>query len=423
MNQKLFYIVCAILVINITTSSIAIVGQQSASADQERGSITNSKDMPHSKTAVSKAPEEVTLFLAGDVMTGRGIDQILPHPGNPAIYESYMRSARGYVQLAEKINGIIPIPVDFSYIWGDALSVLASVNPDLRIINLETSVTKNDDHWPKGINYRMHPENIASLTVARINGCILANNHVLDWKHAGLVETLDVLERAGIQSAGAGKNQAQASTPAIFDIPGKGRLLVFAYGSRSSGVPSSWAASKDMPGINVLKYLSFHAVNRIKMAVAEYKQPGDIVLLSLHWGDNWGYDIPSSQKYFARKLLDDAGVDAIYGHSSHHVKGIEIYKDKLILYGCGDFLNDYEGIDGYDQFRDDLTLMYFPSFDPASGKIVRMRMMPMQIKRFQIVRATTEDSRWLVQTLNREGKRLGTRVKLGKEGSLELLWD
>ena len=422
MSRKLLYIVGAILIINITAFLIAIIGQNNVSADQKSGLVTGGNVMSRSKAAFPEI-EEVTLFLAGDVMTGRGVDQILPHPGNPIIYESYMRSARGYVQLAEKINGIIPLPVDFSYIWGDALSVLASINPDLRIINLETSITKSDDHWPKGINYRMHPENIASLTVARIDGCILANNHVLDWKHAGLVETLDVLERTGIQSAGAGKNQAQASTPAIFDLPGKGRLLIFAYGTRSGGVPSSWAASNDMPGINVLKYLSFNAVNRIKMAVDEYKQPGDIVLLSLHWGDNWGYDIPSSQKYLARKLLDDAGVDAIYGHSSHHVKGIEVYKDKLILYGCGDFLNDYEGIDGYEQFRDDLTLMYFPSFDPSSGKLVRMKMMPMQIKRLQTVHATPDDTRWLVQTLNRQGKRLGTRVKLLEDGSIELLWN
>ncbi|MFZ5772705.1 MAG: poly-gamma-glutamate biosynthesis protein, partial [Thermodesulfobacteriota bacterium] len=59
-------------------------------------------------------PAPITLFLCGDVMTGRGIDQVLPHPSEPVLYESYMRSAAGYVQLAEEKNGPLARPVDFS---------------------------------------------------------------------------------------------------------------------------------------------------------------------------------------------------------------------------------------------------------------------------------------------------------------------
>ncbi len=61
------------------------------------------------------------IFLCGDVMTGRGIDQILPEPCGPVLYEDYVRSALGYLQLAERANGPIPRPVDFDYIWGAAL--------------------------------------------------------------------------------------------------------------------------------------------------------------------------------------------------------------------------------------------------------------------------------------------------------------
>ena len=94
------------------------------------------------------ADQPVTLFLCGDVMTGRGIDQVLPHPGDPAIHESYMKSAQGYVHLAERVNGPIRKPVEFDWIWGDALEVLRQVAPDLRIINLETSITVSNDFWP-----------------------------------------------------------------------------------------------------------------------------------------------------------------------------------------------------------------------------------------------------------------------------------
>jgi poly-gamma-glutamate capsule biosynthesis protein CapA/YwtB (metallophosphatase superfamily) len=61
-----------------------------------------------------------------------------------------------------------------------------------------------------------------------------------------------------------------------------------------------------------------------------------------------------------------------HGHSSHHTKAIEIYRSRLILYGCGDFLNDYEGIGGYEEFRDDLALMYFPDMDPTSAVLVAL---------------------------------------------------
>src|SRR4030067_384810 len=102
--------------------------------------------------------ERVTLFMCGDVMTGRGVDQILPHPSDPVIHEGYMKDARGYVEIAEKANGPIPKPVDPAYVWGDALNELERVAPDLRLINLETAVTQSDDYWEgKEVQSRMHP--------------------------------------------------------------------------------------------------------------------------------------------------------------------------------------------------------------------------------------------------------------------------
>lgn len=82
----------------------------------------------------------VTLFLAGDVMTGRGIDQILAAPSDPRLHESYVRDARVYVQLAERVNGPVPRRVNPEYVWGTALELLERVSPAVRVVNLETSV-------------------------------------------------------------------------------------------------------------------------------------------------------------------------------------------------------------------------------------------------------------------------------------------
>ena len=144
-----------------------------------------------------KMPRNIKIFMCGDVMTGRGIDQVLAHPSDPLIHESYLKSARGYVKLAEAANGPIRQPVSFGYIWGDALAELNRAAPDVRLINLETSITASNHYWKgKGIHYRMNPQNIAGLTAADIDVCALANNHVLDWGYAGLRDTLESLQRA-----------------------------------------------------------------------------------------------------------------------------------------------------------------------------------------------------------------------------------
>ena len=366
----------------------------------------------------------ITLFLCGDVMTGRGIDQVLPHPSDPTLYEPYMRDARGYVEIAEQTNGPILQPVDFSYIWGDALEELTREIPDLRIINLETSITTSSDYWEgKGINYRMHPANAPVLTAAEIDCCVLANNHVLDWGYSGLTETLATLKKMGVQSAGAGQNLKEAENPAVLDVAGKGRVIVFSLGSPDSGIPFSWAASADKPGVSLFHEFSDKTLLHLKKRVQKIKRSDDIVIVSIHWGENWGYVVPRWQQEFAHMLIDTAGVDLVHGHSSHHVKGIEVYRQKLILYGCGDFLNDYEGIGGYETFRSELALMYFVRMEPKSGRLIELRMWPTRTRNFKVNRAARKEAQWLLKILNREGLELGTRVKMDKDNTLILHWN
>ncbi|MFN3396477.1 MAG: CapA family protein [Thermodesulfovibrionales bacterium] len=358
--------------------------------------------------------------MCGDVMIGRGIDQILPHPCDPVLYEPFVKNAEYYVKLAEYLNGPIKRPVDYSYIWGDAIGVLNKMKPDIRLINLETTITLSDDYWKdKEIHYRMNPKNIDCLKVARIDCCSLANNHILDWGYKGLQETLEILKKAGIKYAGAGMSIQEAEYPAILEVGEKGRVIIFSCGLGSSGIMPEWAAEEKRPGVNLLKDLTDRTISHIRERVYEVKRNGDVALFSVHWGGNWGYAIPEYQVDLAHRLIDDAGIDIIHGHSSHHVKGIEVYSGKLILYGCGDLLNDYEGIGGYEEFRDDLTLMYFADVNLSDGRLINLIMIPMQIKNLRLNSASQKDRQWLSGVLNREGQRFGTRVKT--EGEVLIL--
>jgi poly-gamma-glutamate synthesis protein (capsule biosynthesis protein) len=371
---------------------------------------------------MSAPRESIRIFLCGDVMTGRGIDQIMAHPSDATLFEPSITSATDYVDLAEAVNGMIPRRVPPAYVWGTALGELARRRPDVRIINLETSITRSDTYAPKGINYRMNPENADCLAAASIDCCVLANNHMLDWGRAGLLETLDTLKQFNIKIAGAGRNTAEARRPAILDLNGSARVLVFSFASVTSGSPRSWAARTDVPGINLLPDLSEHSAIRIADEISRTAQPQDIVVVSIHWGSNWGYEIPTDQRRFAHALIDKARISVLHGHSAHHAKAIEVYRNRLILYGCGDFLNDYEGIEGYEAFRDDLALMYFADVDTATGDLRALELTPLQIKCFQLQPASSDDTTWLAKTLDEQSAGFGTRVKMTPDGRLAVSW-
>ena len=363
----------------------------------------------------------VRLFLAGDVMTGRGIDQILPMPSDPVLFEGYVRDARDYVALAVRTNGPIPQPVDFAYVWGVALAALDRMAPDARIFNLETSVTTASEPWPKGINYRMHPANVGCLTAAQVDCCVLANNHVIDWGFGGLEETLATLRESGVSTAGAGENAIEAQAPATVGLPDGRHVLVYGCGSPTSGIPAAWAAGRDRAGVNFLAQLSAATGRSTAAALARARAAEDLVVASVHWGSNWGYAIPRNEQEFAHALIDAGAVDVVHGHSSHHAKGIEVYRGKPIIYGCGDFLNDYEGITGHEQYRGDLSLAYFPTLDTATGKLLDLRIVPMQMSRFSLHDVSLADAGWVAAMLTREGRALRTTAEL-QDGEIVLRW-
>ena len=303
----------------------------------------------------------MTLFLCGDVMLGRGVDQVLPHPGDPELRERYAGDARAYVRLAERANGPIPRSAGFSWPWGDAL----------------------------------------------------------DFGRAGLRETLGALASAGLRAVGAGRDAAEARQPAAVPVPAGGRAMVFACGTASSGIPPGWAATATRPGVNVLPGLSDAAADDVIARVQAVRQRGDVVIVSIHWGSNWGYGVGDDQVRFARRLID-GGVDVIHGHSSHHPRPVEVYRGKLILYGCGDCIDDYEGISGHEEFRDDLRLLYFPSVAADTGTLDALRMVPMQARRMRLQRANIADGEWLRLVLQRISRRFRTGISRQPDGTLIL---
>lgn len=365
---------------------------------------------------------QATLFLSGDVMTGRGIDQILAHPSDPILHEPHIRDARQYVELAERLHGHIPRRCGPEYPWGEALPILAAVKPDARIVNLETSITTRND-WcrDKEIHYRMSPANTDCLLAAGIDIAVLANNHTLDWGPDGLLQTIGCLERVGIRTTGAGPDIAATRSPAVIQGRHGGRVIVRGVGSPTSGIPDDWEVGDERPGLDLVRILAMAAADRLGERLAAVSRPGDIRVLSIHWGTNWGHEIREEFRSFAHRLIDSGSVDVVHGHSSHHVRSLEVYQDKLILYGCGDFVNDYEGIGGHERYRGDLACMFFPTIAPGTGKLLRLHIVPLQSRRFRLERVGTEDLRWLADSLTKTSGRWGSSFEVDPDGSVSLV--
>ncbi|MFR9749622.1 CapA family protein [Nocardia sp. 004] len=354
-----------------------------------------------------------TVLLGGDVMLGRGVDRILPHPGNPALREQYADDAQIYVELAERAYGPFARPVDFRWPWGDVLPLLARIRPEVRLLNLETSITADGAFAPgKGVHYRMNPANLPVLTAIAPVSCALANNHVLDFGIPGLIDTLEALDTADIGHAGAGRNLDEAKTPVTVELENGRRVVIVSVAVGSSGVPEAWAARRDRPGLwRVGDTPTASAAAEVAAHLLTYTHRDDVAIVSVHWGPNWGYGVARSEIQFAHGLID-AGVDLVHGHSAHHPRPIEIYRGKPILYGCGDVIDDYEGIRGHERYRTDLHLLYLVSVDLG---VVQVRLVPLRIRHMCLEWASPSESRWLCDTIEYISRGFGTRVMLRPE--------
>jgi poly-gamma-glutamate synthesis protein (capsule biosynthesis protein) len=121
----------------------------------------------------------------------------------------------------------------------------------------------------------------------------------------------------------------------VLDVPGKARVLVFSFGSVTSGIPPEWAATDDRPGVNLLADLSQETGSRMAARIQQAKRPATL-LSHPSTGEQLGLRDLRSPDRFAHRLIDE-GVDLVHGHSSHHIKALELYRGQPIFYGCGDF--------------------------------------------------------------------------------------
>ncbi|KAF2767073.1 putative polyglutamate biosynthesis protein [Teratosphaeria nubilosa] len=360
-----------------------------------------------------------TLNFMGDVMLGRLIDQMFPqHVHEP----EEQRIAQSLLKSHPKLSVYsIESP------WGNALPLLHSA--DLNLINLETSATTHAVKWPDKIfNYRMHPANISALTVAKVHYAGLANNHTLDFSEPGLSETVKTVKGAGIAFAGAGESRFEATRPAILRLPaGGGRKELEAHVWAASDHPGDWAS---VANFHLIDYSQATRQRLKALLTAPASSQAALKVFSVHWGPNYAWQPSKEIRDLAHFLVDECGVDVIHGHSSHHVQGVERYRGSVIIYGCGDFIDDYALVK---DFRNDLSGIWqvrveqdFRDEDGGKLRLTRLEMFPTKIDRFQVRRlmADEPDTAWIADRIRGLSADVGTQVQVDdREGDLKLIVD
>jgi poly-gamma-glutamate synthesis protein (capsule biosynthesis protein) len=172
-------------------------------------------------------------------------------------------------------------------------------------------------------------------------------------------------------------------------------------------VPAGWAAGPGQAGVALLPDLSPATAQRLASDIARWRKPDDRVVVSVHWGGNWGLAVPQAHREFAHRLIDAGAVDVVHGHSSHHALPVEVYRGKLVLYGCGDLVNDYEGIDPREALRSDVGCLYLVTLQRGSGRLDRLEVVPLRLKRFQLTTADAAEHRWLARVYASADRALG----------------
>jgi poly-gamma-glutamate capsule biosynthesis protein CapA/YwtB (metallophosphatase superfamily) len=203
-----------------------------------------------------------------------------------------------------------------------------------------------------------------------MNAVTLANNHVLDYGYDALIDMLEILDQAGIIHSGAGLNSGEASRLATSEVSGR-KIGLLAFTDNEP----NWEATTDRPGVfYVPTALHDSRATKFLDLIRQGRKVVDILIVSAHWGSNWGYRPPQEHVIFARALIE-AGADIIFGHSSHVFRGIEFYKDRPILYGAGDFVDDY-AIDKIE--RNDQSFLYV--IETTDGIPRGVRLYPTLIR-------------------------------------------
>lgn len=246
---------------------------------------------------------------------------------------------------------------------------------DVAFANLECVICdkgKIRSHHPNKKNYDASEDAYKSIIYSGIDVFSIANNHVMDKGSEGLVDFVNIMNSSPLYAGGSGKNIAEAEKPVNISVNGVNVSFIF-----FSAINSKFGADKYTPGYNYIDISDKdRSEKKLREVLSLIPESTEIIIMSIHWGPNYTTETSNFQKAFAH-LSIDLGIDLILGHSAHIFHGIEVYKNKPIIYDMGDLLiNDDDSWDT----RSFLYKISFIDSNPHGLELIPIYMPNSQIR-------------------------------------------
>ncbi|RJQ28746.1 CapA family protein [Candidatus Parcubacteria bacterium] len=284
-------ILCVVLLFSVEHARY-ILRQKALSGLQTNEEIRKNYEKQREKR------KPLSLLFVGDIMLSRAIDKKIIEHADDARFPFLLSS--------EKIT-----------------------QADIAMGNLEGPISENGSNQGSIYSFRARPMVVGGLQYAGFDIVTLANNHMFDWGRRALLDTMHILTNANILYTGAGKDYVDANELKIIRKNG----FVAGFLAYTNLYPPSLFATQDKAGI------SEYNEEYIKKYIHQQKNSVDLLIVSLHWGEEYKTNSTDEQKRIAREFID-AGADIIIGHHPHVPQEIEEYKGKWIAYSLGNFVFD-----------------------------------------------------------------------------------
>ncbi len=376
----------------LTTVGAGVLGgctgnsADSTSSDETSTSETHTTNHGRTTTATTDSTEtqtktdetddihhKTTIGFAGDTMVGRGL------------------------------NGIYgDKDTDAAAIWGDFQPRLTAL--DGVFCNLECCLSKRGERFPNRAYYfRGNPEWVVpALNAGNVRFANLANNHAMDFGPVALLDTIDALDVGGIENAGTGKTPAAARAPTTFSVGGLD-VAVVSFADQYE----VYAATDDRAGIAYAKTDPENPTTQRVVGNAierAHSTNPDLLVVSVHWGDNW-VERPNDRLVSFGHWLIDQGADLVHGHSAHVVQAVEQYNDGVILHDTGDLVDDFgtkDDLGNHKSYLFEVTL--------NGGEFEEIRLVPFYDDH-GVSKANENVAAWLRQTMRNRSEPFETTYK------------
>lgn len=186
----------------------------------------------------------------------------------------------------------------------------------------------------KYYTFRANPERMELLKQMGTDIVSLSNNHVFDYGKDALLDTTDLLDKAGIPYVGGGRNIEEAKRPIYFIVNG----IKIGFVGASNGEKNKYTpqATEEEPGI-----LRAYDTTEFNQVILEASKECDYLIAYIHWGTEDTNYYNADQERWGREFLS-SGADIVIGGHPHVLQGMEYVDGKPIVYSLGDFWFNHE---------------------------------------------------------------------------------